>query len=147
VYIVFQPFYHGHDDSLQLPHQSIDRNGRRYANWPSKLDSLGDAKTVATLWAELSQRYQRTPEQRRAVPTGPDCLGDAVNADGTGPCTRTRSRSRSPGPAGKIQLRVLRGLEDVASHRRTVEAEIESTAPRAIASHKLRGNSTATAGS
>jgi hypothetical protein len=71
VYIIFQPFNHDHDHdhdhdhSLKLPHQSTDRTGRRYVNWPSKLDSLGDAKTVAALWAELIQRYQRTQEEKR----------------------------------------------------------------------------------
>lgn len=60
VYIIFQPFYRDRDDGLQLPHQSIDRNGRCYVNWTSKLDSLGDAKTVAALWAELIHHYQRT---------------------------------------------------------------------------------------
>lgn len=62
VYIVFRPFYLGSDDSLQLPHQSIDPNGRRYVNWPSKLDSLGDAKDVAEFWAE--HIHQRTQEQK-----------------------------------------------------------------------------------
>lgn len=57
VYSIFQPFYQGHRDSLQLPHQSIDLNGRRYVDWPSKLDSLGEARTVAALWAELIHRY------------------------------------------------------------------------------------------
>jgi hypothetical protein len=72
VYIIFQPFYENHDD-LQLPHQSIDLNGRRYVNWPSKLESLGDAKTVAALWAELIHRYPRTQgiatnQQKTRVP-------------------------------------------------------------------------------
>jgi hypothetical protein len=61
VYIIFR----GHDDSLSLPHQAIDHNGRCYVNWPAKIDSLGDAKTVAALWAELIQRYQRAEKQRR----------------------------------------------------------------------------------
>jgi hypothetical protein len=70
VYTIFQPFHHDHDDNLQLPQQSIDRNGRRYVNWSSKLDSLGDAKTVAALWAELIHRYQRTQEQRSVTSAG-----------------------------------------------------------------------------
>jgi hypothetical protein len=55
VYIIFQ----GHHDSLSLLHQAIDHNGRCYVNWPAKIDSLGDAKTVAGLWVELIQRYRR----------------------------------------------------------------------------------------
>jgi hypothetical protein len=67
VYIIFQPAYQGSDDSMKLPHLSIDCNGRRYVNWPSKLESLGEAKTIAELWAELMQRYQ--PAQARAKDT------------------------------------------------------------------------------
>lgn len=66
VYIAFQPSCHNDAENLQLPYQSIDRDGRCYVNWPSRLDSLGDAKTVAALWAELTQRHQLTQEQRRA---------------------------------------------------------------------------------
>ena len=101
VYIIFQPFRQ-EDDSLSLPYQAIDSNGRRYVDWPEKLDSLGDAKTVAGLWAEEAQRYhrtqkqrslhvelierhRRTQEQRRTTPAGPDRLADAVGAGETGP--------------------------------------------------------------
>ena len=58
VYIVFEPFRLAGDDAFCLPHQAIDCDGRRYVNWPSRLDSLGDAKTVAALWAELVQSYR-----------------------------------------------------------------------------------------
>jgi hypothetical protein len=102
VYIIFQPFQQGHDDRLQLPYQAIDGNGRRYVDWSEKVDSLADAKTVAELWAEVAQRYQRTQErkalyveliehyqrtqeQTRVTPAGPDHLGDAVGAGGAGP--------------------------------------------------------------
>jgi hypothetical protein len=85
VYTIFQPFHHDTDDNPQLPYQSIDRNGRRYVNWSSKLDSLGDAKVVAALWAELIQRYQRTQEQRSVTSAGSDRLGDAVGTGGAGP--------------------------------------------------------------
>lgn len=64
-YIVFMPFYQGHDDSQPLPYQSIDRNGRRYVGWSAKLDSLGEARTVAALWAELIHRYQHVEKQKR----------------------------------------------------------------------------------
>jgi hypothetical protein len=68
VYIIFVPFHQDQEDSTDLPYQSIDGDGRRYADWSSKLDSLGDARSVAALWAELAQRYQRTQEQRTATP-------------------------------------------------------------------------------
>lgn len=102
VYIIFEPFHQGHDDSLKSPYQSIDDAGRRYVDWSPKLDNMGEAKTVARLWAEVAQRYQRTQEQhalyveqiqryrrsrerRRATPAGPDLLGDAADAGETGP--------------------------------------------------------------
>src|SRR5262245_46698397 len=101
VYIIFQPPYRGCDDSTRLPYQSVDGEGRRYVDWSEKLDTLGDAKTVAALWAEhaqryqraqeqhalyveLIERYQRAQEQRRATPVGRDHSGDAVGADGAG---------------------------------------------------------------
>jgi hypothetical protein len=65
VYIIFQPSRHNDDENLQFPYQFIDWNGRCYVNWSSKLDSLGDAKTVAALWAELAWCYQRTQEQNK----------------------------------------------------------------------------------
>jgi hypothetical protein len=77
-YIIFQPSQQGYDDSLQSPYQSIDHNGRRYVNWSTRIDSLGDAKTITTLWVELIQRYHRAEEQRRdnnEVPKGPRRLG------------------------------------------------------------------------
>jgi hypothetical protein len=64
VYTVFQPPLRGVDDSVLLPHQSVDAKGRRYVDWPEKLDSLGDAQAVAALWAELAQRNLRDQEQR-----------------------------------------------------------------------------------
>jgi hypothetical protein len=99
VYIIFQPFHQSDDDSLHLPYQAVDGDGRRYVDWSGKLDNLGDAKTVAALWAELVQgyrraqeqralieRYRRTQERRRATPAEPDRLGgDAVDAGAAGP--------------------------------------------------------------
>jgi hypothetical protein len=98
VYNVFSPFQEGHGGSLQLPHQSIDVNGRRYVNWPDRLNNLGDAKTVAALWAELVQRYRRIqeqhslyaqlikdqlcPQEQRVNPPAPNRLGAAVGAGG-----------------------------------------------------------------
>jgi hypothetical protein len=63
VYIIFQPSSHGNDDSLKLPYQARDDTGRRYVDWSEKIDNLADAKTVAALWAEVTQRYQRTQEK------------------------------------------------------------------------------------
>jgi hypothetical protein len=63
VYIMLAPLYADHDDTLRLPYQSIDSCGRRYIDWPSKIDNLADARTISALWAELVQRYQRTHEQ------------------------------------------------------------------------------------
>jgi hypothetical protein len=61
VYVIFLSSYD--NDSTQMPYQSIDCNGRRYVNWSAKVDSLGDAKTVAALWAEMIERYLRAHEQ------------------------------------------------------------------------------------
>ncbi|MGB7795321.1 MAG: hypothetical protein WBL53_03530 [Pseudonocardiaceae bacterium] len=58
VYIIFRPFHQDYDDSARLPHQSTDSTGRRYVNWTGTLDSLGEARTVAELWAEMIQRYE-----------------------------------------------------------------------------------------
>jgi hypothetical protein len=64
-YIIFQLSCQGDGDSRPLPYQSLDHNGRCYVNWPARIDSLGEAKTVAALWAELIQRYQHDEKQRR----------------------------------------------------------------------------------
>jgi hypothetical protein len=62
-YIIFDPSCAGIDDIPQLPYQSIDVDKRRYVDWLSPLNSLGDAKIVAELWAELTYRYQRAHEK------------------------------------------------------------------------------------
>lgn len=63
VYVVFQPFRSDTGSGLRLPHQSIDPDGRRYVNWPSRLDSLGDAKEIAEFWAEhIHQCAQKEKE-------------------------------------------------------------------------------------
>jgi hypothetical protein len=56
VYIVFVPF-HDSNGKLRLPHLAVDSQQRRYVDWPSELKNLGDAQTVAALWAELIERY------------------------------------------------------------------------------------------
>jgi hypothetical protein len=100
IYIVFEPFHLGNKNSHKLPYRAVE-DGRCHVDWPSKLDSLGEAKTVAALWAELAQRYQRvqdehalyvarierqqrTQEQRRATPGAPDRLSNAIDANRTG---------------------------------------------------------------
>lgn len=60
VYIIFEPLSPRYGDNLNLPYQAICRDGRRYVDWSSRLDTLGEARTVAALWAELVQRYHRT---------------------------------------------------------------------------------------
>ncbi|MEA2959354.1 MAG: hypothetical protein QOJ58_5183 [Alphaproteobacteria bacterium] len=98
VYIIFHPFHHGNDNSLQLPYKSTNDDGRRYVDWPSKLDSLGEAKTVAELWAELIQpylriqqqnalyaelieQYQRTQERKKTTPSDQNHVCDVVNTN------------------------------------------------------------------
>jgi hypothetical protein len=72
IYIVFEPFHAGNNNSHKLPYQSVE-DGRRRVDWSSKLDSLGEAKTVAALWAELAQRYQCTEEQHAFYVTMIEC--------------------------------------------------------------------------
>jgi len=101
VYIVFQPFYRSDHNDLRLPHQAIDCNGRRYVDWPSKLDSLGDAKTVAALWAEHIQSYghvtakETTSRLKNAqtVSDRRDVSGNSSIAYSAG-CSRSRSPRR-----------------------------------------------------
>jgi hypothetical protein len=64
-YIIFRPLHQDHDENVQFPHQSTDDSGRRYVDWAAKVDSLGEARTVAELWAEMIQRYQSAPMTRQ----------------------------------------------------------------------------------
>jgi hypothetical protein len=57
VYIVFEPNYQSDDNTMESPYRAIDPDGHPYVNWPLRITSLGDAKTVAELWAELDQRH------------------------------------------------------------------------------------------
>jgi hypothetical protein len=59
VYIGFRPLYQGDNGNPKLPHQAMDDRGRYYVDWPTRVDSLGDAKTVAALWAENVEHYTR----------------------------------------------------------------------------------------
>lgn len=111
VYVVFDPFHKSQDDSLQLPYQSFDDSGHRYVDWPLKFDSLADAKTVAELWAELAQRYQRdqeehdlyveliqryqrAQEQRRGNNEAAKAMGSTANCE---PVGADPQRDRAPG--------------------------------------------------
>jgi hypothetical protein len=113
VYIVFRPFYQSQDDGLLLPYQALDEDKRYYVDWSGKLDSLGDAKTVAELWAELAQgyrrdqeqkafreerelieRYRRDQKQKKAASTDSDRLGEVEEGEGT-----LQAGEPGPGPA------------------------------------------------
>ncbi|MGH3839868.1 MAG: hypothetical protein ACRDS0_00210 [Pseudonocardiaceae bacterium] len=59
IYIVFLPCFQSDYVHPEFPYQSVDRDGRRYVDWSGKIDSLGEAKVVAELWAEQTRRYQR----------------------------------------------------------------------------------------
>lgn len=98
VYIVFQPLHQGHDNSQPLPYQSVDRNGRHYVNWSSRLDSLAEARTVAALWAELIQSYQPTQERNKERPAGPYRV-DAAHGAGVSGAERQDRGLVTPRPA------------------------------------------------
>lgn len=83
VYIVFQSLREGRGEEFRFPYHAVDHDGRRYINWAGKLDSLGEAKTVAGLWAEIAQGYQRTHGVGR-------CIKEADNNPSTGTSRRLR---------------------------------------------------------
>ena len=58
-YIVRQPSYQGRSEGAHITHRLSDE-GRKYVCWDSPLRSLSQAKSVASLWADLTQRYIRT---------------------------------------------------------------------------------------
>lgn len=64
VYVILDPFRRSRDHGLDLPYQSIDKAGRRYVDWSSKIQTLDEAKTVARAWAELAHRDQRAQAER-----------------------------------------------------------------------------------
>jgi hypothetical protein len=132
VYIMFQPFHQGHDDSLQLPYQARDDTGRLYVDWSEKLDNLADAKTVAALWAEVAQRYQRSREnhtlyvkliehyQQLNAGTQPDELVVEERLDPVAPTTPDERASDTPPatPGSAVQpRRVARALRSRRSTR------------------------------
>ena len=166
VYIILQPFHQGRDDSLSLPYQTIDCNGRRYVDWPEKLDSLGDAKTVAGLWAEeahryqrtqeqrslhveLIERYRRTHEQRRTTPSGPDHLDNAVGAGETGPEHQNRGPAiphpEAPAESSTDLQESERTTQAVANAASAMAAKDSDTTTTNIANNATRNTDSADA--
>lgn len=47
-----------------LPYEAVDDKRGHYVNWPAKLDSLAEARTVAGIWAELAEQYRRAQERK-----------------------------------------------------------------------------------
>lgn len=75
IYIIFMPGHQSDNKSPQFPYQSIDRNGRHYVDWSARIDTLGEAKVVAELWAELTRHCQHTGAQA----TTNDAITEAPN--------------------------------------------------------------------
>ena len=63
VYIIFIPSCQG-DKIPDLPYEAVDDKRGHYVNWPPKLGSLAEARTVAGIWAELAEQYRRTRERK-----------------------------------------------------------------------------------
>ncbi|HEY6425581.1 MAG TPA: hypothetical protein VIY28_20525 [Pseudonocardiaceae bacterium] len=57
VYIVFRLLYQDGGEKPKWSYEATDDNDRCYVNWPAKLDNLGDARTVALLWAENAEYH------------------------------------------------------------------------------------------
>ena len=58
-YIEHQPSYGNRSDSSHIVHRLTDGN-RHYVCWSGPLRSLAEAKQVAALWADTTQKYIRT---------------------------------------------------------------------------------------
>ncbi len=58
-YIDSQPSYQGRATDAHSTHRLSDGN-RKYVCWTTALNSLAEAKQVASLWADTTQRYIRT---------------------------------------------------------------------------------------
>ncbi len=59
-YIESQPTYGGRPADAHSTHRLTDPGGRKFVCWTTELWSLADAKKVAALWADATQRYIRT---------------------------------------------------------------------------------------
>ena len=58
-YIQSMPDYGSRDTSLHTTHR-LRSGGRYYVCWDSPLNSEREARSVAALWADLTQKYIRT---------------------------------------------------------------------------------------
>jgi hypothetical protein len=96
VYIIFRPVRQGLDDSQSLPYQAIDHEGRRYVDWSEKLDNLGDARTVATFWAELIQDYHRAQVKKRSMTSWSSVTGAPRNEKRSSQLTQIVSAPTPP---------------------------------------------------
>lgn len=63
-YIIFLPIDTPRDETALLPYRSVDHDGRPYINWSGKIASIGEARTVAALWAELMQRHRANHKEK-----------------------------------------------------------------------------------
>ena len=63
VYIMFIPSFQG-NNIPNLPYEAVDDKRGHYVNWPAKLDSLAEARTVAGIWTELAEQYRRAQERK-----------------------------------------------------------------------------------
>ncbi len=61
-FIVSQPSYRGRPTGCHPTHR-LTQNGRHYVCWTNPLRSLEEAKQVAALWADETQKYIRTGKQ------------------------------------------------------------------------------------
>lgn len=59
VYIEGQPSYGNRATDAHSTHRLSD-SGRKYVCWTTDLNTLEDAKQVAALWADETQKYIRT---------------------------------------------------------------------------------------
>ncbi len=58
-FIKHQPSYRGRATDAHSTHR-LSKWGRKYVCWTRSLRSLDEAKQVAALWADATQRYIRT---------------------------------------------------------------------------------------
>lgn len=61
-YIESQPSYRGKATDAHSTHRLMDGD-RNYICWTAPLHSLDEAKQVAALWADATQKYIRTGQQ------------------------------------------------------------------------------------
>lgn len=61
IYIVMQPDYGSRDERSEFTHRRRDGD-RRYVCWEGSLTSETDARKVAALWAECTEKYIHTGE-------------------------------------------------------------------------------------